>query len=192
LTALSPKFQCLLYDNEYIERLLLSTPELATVAMRFFPVSYSEWRRISEYPAVDAILPTSLPISQRHFVRLPHISLDSALVESKIRKVGIFIVIYDGHHSTLSDLQYCLGYYMEWQETKRLVDEHFVVVVGPRQNGSLDNLVPEDEPLEQCWSIIQNQDGKVIASEFLYPNSFEGRKRVRAAIASMKCAGLKA
>jgi hypothetical protein len=51
---------------------------------------------------------------------------------------------------------------MEWETTKRLVDEYFVVI-GPSSDSAFGGLLPADDPLEECRWIVLDAD-KVIRS----------------------------
>lgn len=95
----------------------------------------------------------------------------------------VFIVIYDPDHPTHSKLDYSLGYFMEYQTTKRLVDQHFVAVVGPSKDPVLNALVPEDDPLENCLWVVMTSNGEILIRESVYGNADEGMKRVRKLIA---------
>ncbi len=79
-------------------------------------------------------------------------------------------------------MNYCLGYFMEWETTKRLVDEHFVCVLGPSSSPALGTLVPECDPLEECRLIVMTSSQKVIRSESVYANPSVGRERILATI----------
>jgi hypothetical protein len=72
---------------------------------------------------------------------------------------------------------------MEYQTTKRLVDQHFVPIVGPANDPSLAALVPPDDPLENALWVITDSSGKIIRREGVYGNPDEGLKRVRQVIA---------
>ncbi len=95
----------------------------------------------------------------------------------------VFVVVYDPEHPTRSKLDYSLGYFMEYQTTKRLVDQHFVAAVGPSSDPAFGALVPEDDPLELCLWVVTTSNGEILRSEGVYANPNEGMKRVRAVIA---------
>jgi len=176
LYALRPKYDVLIYDQEKIEGRLLSTPKGRTIAARYFPASYAKWVVSSQY--AGATEPKPVPIHDRFFLREPHCNLGTARAEAEARNLPLFVVIYDELHSSHSRLNHCLGYFMEWETTKRLVDEHFVVVMGPSSDAELGKLVPSDDPLEECrWVVLNGTD--LVRSESVYANSTEGRKRIR-------------
>ncbi|PTS81302.1 hypothetical protein DBR17_09840 [Sphingomonas sp. HMWF008] len=119
----------------------------------------------------------------KFFLRPPHDDLETACAEAAERKLLVFAVIYDPDHPTRSKLDFSLGYFMEYQTTKRLVDQHFVAMVGPSSDPALSALVPEDDPLELClWAVI-TPDGTIRRREGVYANPDEGLKRVRAVVA---------
>jgi Restriction endonuclease len=179
LAALEPQYELLIYDRERIETRLLADPKGRTLAARYFPVSFQKWIAASQYAAAPAAEPEQ--IRDRFFLRAPHTDLASAKAEAAARGVLLFVVVYDHNHSTRSRLNYCLGCFMEWETTKRLVDEHFVVAMGPSSEPTFGDLVPKDDPLEECRWIVLEGD-QVIKSESVYANSFEGRKRVLSVI----------
>jgi hypothetical protein len=104
--------------------------------------------------------------------------------EAKVRNLMAFVVIYDPQHPTHSKLDFSLGYFMEYQTTKRLVDQYFVPVVGPSSDPQLSALVPESDPLENALWVVLASDGKIIRREGVYANPDEGMRRVRDVIAS--------
>lgn len=179
LKALQSSYGLLTFDKESIERKLLDSPKGRAIAARYMPLSFQRWVVSSQYATVTV---TPSPIHDRFFLRQPHSDLESALAEATARNALVLIVIYDEDHSQRSQLNYCLGYFMQWETTKRLVDEHFVCVLGPSSSPVLGALVPEDDPLEECRLILMNSSQKVILSEPVYANASVGRERIRAAI----------
>ena len=119
---------------------------------------------------------------QPFFLREPHADLAVALREAGGRKSPVFCVIFDPAHPTRSKLNYSLGYFMEYQVTKRLVDEHFVAVVGPSSAAELSRMVPDDDPLELCLWVVLDPSGRILRREGVYANPDEGLKRVREVI----------
>jgi hypothetical protein len=172
----------LIFDREKIETKLLDTPRGRSLAARYFPISFQQWVITSQYAAAHA--PQPAPIYDRFFLRAPHTDLSTARSEAGARGIPLFVVVYDKNHSSRSRLEWCLGYFMEWEATKRLVDEHFVVAVGPSSDSEFGGLVPADDPLEECRWIVLNA-GEVIRSESVYANPSEGRKRVLATIGAL-------
>ena len=71
---------------------------------------------------------------------------------------------------------------MEYQNTKRIVDQHFVAAVGPSSDPAFGALVPSDDPLELARLVAFKPDGVIIRSEGVYANPDEGMKRVRAMV----------
>ncbi len=106
------------------------------------------------------------------------------MAEAKARNVLAFVVIYDPAHPSHSKLDHALGYFMEYQTTKRLVDQHFVPITGPSDDPMFSALVPEDDPLELCLWVVLDGNGKVLRREGVYANPDEGMKRVRSVIAA--------
>ena len=181
LKGLQPKYALLIYDPALIERKLLDNPAFRVLAARYFPTSFNAWVQNSQYAVA---LPASDPHQShsKYFLREPHARLDDALEEAKARKLMVFVVIYDPQHPTHSKLDYSLGYFMEYQTTKRLVDQHFVPIVGPSSDPQLSALVPESDPLENALWVVLSDDSKVIRSEGVYANPDEGMKRVRSVV----------
>ncbi|MBV6273221.1 hypothetical protein KVP09_09875 [Alcaligenaceae bacterium CGII-47] len=118
------------------------------------------------------------------FLSIPHRSLEDALDEArKVHKL-VFAVIYDESHPRQSKLTYSLGYFMEYHTTKKLVDEYFIPAVVKASNEKAAELVPSDDPLENCLWVVMTSAGEVLRREGVYANPDEGLKRVRAVIAS--------
>ena len=116
------------------------------------------------------------------FIREPHQELQQGLAEAATRGLLVFLVIFDPAHPQRSRLNYALGYFMDYQTTKRLVDDHFVPVLVPSSDPQLKALVPEDDPLEVCLWIVLNSAGSVLRRESVYANPDEDLKRVREVI----------
>lgn len=179
LDALRPRYGLLIFDKESIEKKILDSPKGRAIAARYMPISFQKWVLSSQYATAPV---TPSVIHDRFFLRQPHSDLESALEEATARKALVLIVVYDERHSQRSRLNYCLGHFMEWESTKRLVDEHFVCVIGPSSSPALGALVPIDDPLEECRLIVMKNNQEVLRSESVYANASEGRKRIRASI----------
>lgn len=123
------------------------------------------------------------------FLNQPLGNLQAVLLKASERHVPAFVVIYDNEHPTLSKLNYSLGYFMDYQTTKRLVDEFFVSAVVPVSQADARKLIPEDDPLENCRLVIIRADGHILLSEGVYANPDEGLKRVRNVISQWKLNG---
>ena len=147
LNSLQPKFAVIVYDSAHIERKLLDSPRGRTLAVRFVPISFNAWVQKSQFAVTS---PSTDPqmIRNKFFLREPHTKLDVALEEAKGRDLLLFVVIYDPLHPSHSKLDFSLGYFMEYQTTKRLVDQHFVPVIGASSDPDFLSLVPKDDPLE--------------------------------------------
>ncbi|MBK7746489.1 MAG: restriction endonuclease [Candidatus Obscuribacter sp.] len=184
LDELKPKFELLVYNSALIERRLLDCPTLRTLAARYFPTSFNNWVRNSQYTFVEV---SADPHKSRnnYFLRQPHSKLEVGLEEAKERKVLAFVVIFDSDHPTHSKLDYALGYFMEYQTTKKLVDQYFVPIVGRRADAGFTELVPPDEPLESALWIVLDTNGQIIRREGVYANPDEGLKRIREVIAGV-------
>jgi hypothetical protein len=106
-------------------------------------------------------------------------------VTTSARKTGrpIFLVIFDPSHPTRSRLAFTLGYFLEYETTRKLVAEHFESAVVPASDTDARALIPPNDPLERPRWVVMTADGKPIRSEGLYANPDEGLKRTREVIA---------
>lgn len=187
LSALRPTLEYLQLDSDAIERKLLDSPRGRVLAARYMPRSFNRWIQASHAAALPSSPSTDPQNSaNRFFLRSPHDDLKSAQAEAAERGAMVFIVVYDPDHPTRSKLEFSLGYFMEYQTTKRLVDQHFVAVVGPSNDPALGALVPEDNPLELCLWVVLAPGGEILRREGVYANSDEGMKRVRAVVAQVE------
>ncbi|QIB41670.1 restriction endonuclease (plasmid) [Rhizobium oryzihabitans] len=182
LRALQPDFEYLQLDSEVVERKLLDSPRGRVLAARYMPKSFNRWIQASRAAAITSPSADPQLSTNKFFLRAPHDDLQSARAEAAERNTMVFIVIYDPDHPTHSKLDYSLGYFMEYQTTKRLVDQHFVAVVGPSNDPELSALVPKDDPLENCLWVVLTSTGEILIREGVYANADEGLKRVRQAI----------
>jgi hypothetical protein len=185
LNALKPSFEYLQLDAEAIERKLLDSPRGRVLAARYTPRTFNRWMRASQAAAISTPLNDPQHSTNQFFLRPPHDSLESAKAEAAARGVLVFVVIYDAEHPTRSKLEFSLGYFLEYQTTKRLVDQHFVAIVGASEEPALRALVPEDDPLELCLWVVMTPSGVILRREGVYANSEEGLKRVRMILSQM-------
>jgi hypothetical protein len=185
LNGLKPQFEFLQLDRDAIERKLLDSPRGRTLAARYMPKSYNSWilasHAVTTQPRHDPQLATN-----RYFLRQPHSELDVALAEASARSVPVFAVVFDAEHPTHSKMDHTLGYFMEYQTTKRLVDQHFVPAVVSSNAQGVAELVPPDDPLEKCLWVVLGSDGSIIRREGLYANPDVGLERVRQVISKLE------
>jgi Restriction endonuclease len=182
LNALKPNFEYLQLDVEAIERKLLDSPRGRVLAARYTPRTFNRWIKASQAAAITTQMKDPQNNKNQFFLRPPHDSLETAMAEATERGVLVFVVIYDPEHPTNSKLEHSLGYFLEYQTTKRLVDQHFVAIVGASDEPALQALVPEDDPLECCLWVVMTASGAILKREGVYANPEEGLKRVRAVI----------
>jgi len=185
LNKLRPQFECLQLDAEVIERKLLDSPRCRVLAARYMPRSFNAWIQASHAAALAVSAPDPQRSFNRYFLRAPHDNLATARAEAVVRNLPIFAVIFDPEHPNHSKIDYSLGYFMEYQTTKRLVDQHFVAIVGPSSDPDLAALVPADDPLETCLLVVLRGEGAITRCESVYANPDEGMKRVRGIIAAL-------
>lgn len=115
------------------------------------------------------------------FIGKVHDSLATAMTESKKQNKPIFLVIYDGKHSKKSRLDWALGYFMEYETTKKLVNQNFIQALVDRTKENVEEYIPKDDPLETCLLVVLN-NGKILRQETVYANMDEGMKRVKETI----------
>ncbi|POR59503.1 hypothetical protein [Pseudomonas syringae] len=84
-------------------------------------------------------------------------------------------VVFDENHPLLSKLDHALGYFMENETKKALVDTHFVVAVTPISAGR--NLVPTGALELVRWFVLDKQ-GEIPDQQDVYANASEGLKAV--------------
>lgn len=119
--------------------------------------------------------------SGRHpfFIDEPLSDLREAKKLAKRSGKPLFLVIFDDKHPSRSKLFYSLGCFLDYFTTKKLVDDHFVAALVAVSNAGARELVPEDDPLENCLWVVLSPDGQVLKREGVYANPDEGLKRVR-------------
>lgn len=128
-------------------------------------------------------LEASTPVpSAELFLRPPAGTLEEAIAKARESRKPIFVVIYDAAHPTRSKLAFTLGYFLEYQTTRKLVDEHFETAVVPVSDAAARAIVPADDPLEKPRWVILTPDSRVLRSEGLHANPDVGLERTREAI----------
>ncbi|CRM65452.1 hypothetical protein HX810_25500 [Pseudomonas salomonii] len=123
-------------------------------------------------------------LQHKYFLSPPFVNLESALQKSRQLGLPLFVVIYDSSHPKKSKLEYSLGYFLEYQTTKKIVDKKFVAALVDWSDPAVKKLVPESDPLENCRLVIITPDGKTVYSEGVYANPDEGLKIVQALISA--------
>lgn len=105
--------------------------------------------------------------------------LTAAKVAADARQVPMFVVIYDEDHPQKSRLAYSLGYFMQYETTKNLVNKNFAQVLVPSHESDVSSLIPHNDPLENSRLVVLTPEGRALRSEGVYANPDEGLKRVR-------------
>jgi len=98
----------------------------------------------------------------------------------------IFIVIYDKNQPKISKLDYSLGYFMEYETTKKIVSDNFIQVLIDSDSKGAKELIPLNEPLENCLLTILSPKKDILKQEGVYANPDEGLKRVNEILASWR------
>ncbi|HEV2682719.1 MAG TPA: serine/threonine-protein kinase [Rhodanobacter sp.] len=119
---------------------------------------------------------------RRYFKSPPFLRLFDAKDSSSRTGKPAFIVVFNDQHPTKSKLDHTLGYFMEYQTTKDLVEHNFEVALIAAEPSHTSDLVPSDDPLEKPRWVVLTPDGTTLVSETLYDNPDEGLKRVRAVL----------
>jgi hypothetical protein len=105
--------------------------------------------------------------------------LKDSLIASKKENKGLFLVIYDPEHSTNSKLEYSLGYFTQYEMTKRLINQNFIQAIIPNTIYETKKYIPDNYHMENCLLVVLNKDCEIIRQEGVYANPDEGLKRVR-------------
>ncbi|GFE61704.1 hypothetical protein [Geobacter sp. AOG2] len=120
----------------------------------------------------------------KYFTGKVYYELENASNAAQQQTKPLFIVIYDNNKMTRSKLDHSLGYFLEYETTKDLVNNNFIQVLGEAADPNFSKLVPEDDPLENCLLVIMSPNGYILRREGVYANPDEGLKRVRESIKS--------
>jgi serine/threonine-protein kinase len=125
-------------------------------------------RGLIEAPALQVVF-------RGFFKKTPFATLDEALAEAKRTERRVFVVLFDENHPLMSKLDHALGYFMEYEATKALVDTHFVVAVIPLSAGR--NLIPTGA-LELVRWFVLDKEGEILDEQDVYANPAQGLKAV--------------
>lgn len=109
------------------------------------------------------------------FKSTPFATLAEALAEAKRIDRRVFVVLYDDRHPLLSKLDHSLGYFMEYEATKALVNEHFVVAIVPISDG---RRLVSTGTLEAARWFVLDKEGEILDQRDVYANPDEGLKAV--------------
>jgi hypothetical protein len=133
-------------------------------------------KQIAGKPQLCPLLSTNL------FLRQPEDNIDEAIKKARLMKKLVFMIIYDPDHPTKSNLAYALGHFLQYQTTRKLVDQSFVCCMVPVSNETAKALIPAEDDLENCRWIVLNVKGDILCSESLHANPDEGLARIRKVI----------
>jgi len=123
--------------------------------------------------------PENIKTENKYFLGKVFIDLIQAKELSNKLKKPLFIVIYDKTRPKLSKLDYSLGYFMEYETTKKLVNNNFVQVLIESEKPGVKELISPEEPLENCLLTILTPDNKILRQEGVYGNPDEGLRRTK-------------
>ena len=132
---------------------------------------------------VDNIESENTESENKYFLGKVQTDLKQARVLSKRTNKPLFVVVYDKSNPKLSKLEYSLGYFMEYETTKKLVSNNFIQVLIDSEKPEVKELIPAEEPLENCMLTVLTPENEIIRQEGVYANPDEGLKRVREIIA---------
>lgn len=112
-------------------------------------------------------------------------NFNDAIKTSQQEKKGLFLVIYDNEHSTNSQLYYSLGYFTQYEQTKRLINQNFIQAIIPTNSANIQKYIPSDYHMENCLLVVLDKNENILRQEGVYANSDEGLKRVRQDVAKL-------
>jgi hypothetical protein len=122
---------------------------------------------------------TSDESESKYFKGKVYSNIKEAEKLSRKQNKPLFIIIFDKTHPKHSKLDHSLGYFMEYETTKRLVHDNFIQILTDSESPEAKELIPVDDPLENCLLTVVSPDNKIIKQEGVYANPDEGLKRVR-------------
>ena len=127
--------------------------------------------------------PQACPLLSTHlFLRQPEGDIAEAIKKAASMNKLVFMVIFDPHHPTKSNLAYALGHFLQYQTTRKLVDQSFVCCMVPASNDTAKALIPVEDALDNCRWVVLNIEGDILRSESLYASPDEGLARIRKVI----------
>ena len=131
------------------------------------------------FESTEIIEAENIETNNKYFKGKVFTSLTKAKEISNKTNKPLFIVIYDKSHPELSKLSYSLGYFMEYETTKKIVNNNFIQDLTDTEEPEVKELLPAEEPLENCFLTILTPDNKIIRQEGVYANPDEGLKRTK-------------
>jgi len=105
-------------------------------------------------------------------------NLEFTLKKAKEKKMPIFMVIYDARNPTKSQLDYSLGYFLQYKTTRDLVRKNFLQVLVKSSNRGVAMYIPKNDPLENCLIVVLSPDGEALVTQSAYANPDVGMERV--------------
>lgn len=114
----------------------------------------------------------------RYFTGKVHSDLDAALKIAQTLNKPVWVIGYgpDDERKARSSR---IRFFMELQETKKLVEENFVQVMMPFGEKSLQPLIAKDDNLEMPMLFILNPQGEIIIKRVVNENQEWGLRRTK-------------
>jgi len=128
---------------------------------------------------IENIDSKNIETENEYFLGKVQTDLKHAKELSKKENKPMFIVIYDKSHPKLSRIDYSLRYFMEYETTKKMVNNNFIQVLIDSEKPDIKELIPAEEPLENCLLTVLTPDNKILRQESVYANPDEGLKRTK-------------
>lgn len=129
--------------------------------------------------SIENIDSKDIEIENKYFLGKVLSDLKHAKELSRKANKPLFIVIYNKSHPKLSKLDNSLGYFMEYETTKKLVNNNFIQVLVDSEKPDVKELIPAEEPLENCLLTVLTPDNKILRQEGVHANPDEGLKRTK-------------
>ena len=161
LAALKPQFECLVYDQERVERRLLETPGGLQLARRFMPRSFA--RCALRARSGDGLPGRTLPKEQLLLAGAAHRILPRRSGRRVTGNSPVFCVIFDPAHPTRSKLN-LTPWATSWSTRRPSVSWTSTSSPwsGPSSAPELSRLIPDDDPLELCLWVVLDPSARIL------------------------------
>lgn len=174
LSSIVTAVEWLIYDNQNLEPY--------TIILACLGGILDVIKRIIKEPKLPRITFTEAKLQSSRessfFIGATLTNLSEALSAAKKEYKGVFIVIYDREHSTNSQLDYSLGCFTRYEQTKRLINQYFIQAIISSDSKNIRAYIPQNYHMENCLLVVLNYEGNIVRQEGVYANADEGLKRV--------------
>lgn len=128
----------------------------------------------------------SFAIGEKHFDAHVFSPFSSVLKVAKDQDRPILLIVYDEKSPTKSQMDWGVGNFFRYKESRKLVKENFVAGITKKSDPDILKYLDGTDLWEECRIILLTKEGKMLNSEIVFANPEYGIKALRAYLSQME------